>query len=206
MLRLMILALLALVPSTNAHAITITYALTGTIQSINDPQGLFSGVSVNDPFSGFLEYQTAVPADGTDLAVGGIAYTQVLAIVSVTAGGITYTNPVAGARITVTNCPATDCGGTADLKFFRTLGQGSPQPSVNFRDTTATALSNEVLGPITLSAWNDVTMGVDLDPTTQLSGAVDTLTLVPEPGTGSLLLLGLLGLATKRRTDALRPR
>jgi hypothetical protein len=165
---------------------------------LNDPQGLFAGVSIGDAFSGFLQYETAVPSDGIDLMPGGTRYQQTSAILSVTAGGVRYENGQPGSRITVTDCPGTNCGGSQDLMLFRPIGLASPQPELRFADTTQTALGGEALGMITLSDWNDVTMSVTLGPTTFISGPVDSLTFVPEPGSGLLLALGLGALATRR--------
>ena len=142
------LALVLCAPSTEAALVTVNFS--GTITSIDDPNGYISGSSVGDPFSGTLVYSTGlaagVPGANPSIYTYLPSTTPVFATplgITVTVGSHTFSSSYTGLmQITVQNNLAGAYpdvfGAVADVN----VGNTYTLAGFALGDSTGTALSS----------------------------------------------------------------
>ncbi len=196
------LALVLCAPSTEAALVTVNFS--GTITSIDDPNGYISGSSVGDPFSGTLVYSTGLaagvpganPSIYTYLPSTTPAFAAPLGI-TVTVGSHTFSSSYTGLmQITVQNNLAGAYpdvfGAVADVN----VGNTYTLAGIALGDSTGTALSSTDLptsldlSKFTVGDFNLVTPN---GAGTNIFEGVINLNAVPEPS--SLALAGIAILA-----------
>ena len=200
--------LLGSLPLSAAKADSLTYLATGVLFEIADPNDAFQGeLSLGMPFSGTIQYETGSSPVHTSSGSAqfewdplGTAFS-----ISISVGPITAsTNPAGRGTMGVTNN-----GGGYDR--FGALAFGTVSTGANitimdfvFRDSTASAWNGVAIPTeLDLADFDYTYMGIVVSQAGNLGvalGQIDTLTLIPEPSTALLLLLGLTGMAGMRRS------
>ena len=194
----------------------LTFRLTGVIDEINDPYADLTGrVSLGDPYVAYLTYDPLATPYDTDsngaryrFSPTGTAFSISLHVGAIT----TATDPAGTGWIRVNDGPTITSPGLPDLLQMTTS---------NVLATGANVLTTEIL----LSDWGQTAFSsTDLPDSLDLDdfdvghvafaafesswalafGSIQTLTLIPEPGTATLVLVGLAGMALRRRPRATR--
>ena len=186
-----------------AEAVTLTVSFTGTVSTV--PAELAAAFNPCDPVSGSFQIESTTPdidADPTfGLYIGPANFSyQFDSYVATAPGG------GGGDSVGVLN--------QAEDRYQVNGGCGMCAPNVdsffltNFTlrlvDSTATVFANDAL-PMSLDL-SDFDSGIatmifqhDTLPSKSVIADLTSISVVPEPGTGSLLVLGALGLALRRR-------
>lgn len=200
-----------------AQAVPITFNFAGTISTINDPLGAFSGVAAGTGFSGSYTFESTTADADASAAIG--RYANALTAFSLTIGAHSLTfqpPPQTPNQIVVRdNVGPPDSynvladfagfGGYSDIDLLGLGGQGS---SALF-SSDALPLTAAFFPLLTQTAFQLDLFQANSNPppantqTGRLTGTLSRLEVaqVPEPGTLALLGLGALGLAAAQRKN-----
>lgn len=201
--------------SSPALAELLEFEIAGTIDFVNDPDADISSVTVGTPFNGIFRYDdsTAELFGGVDATFGTYSPTAPFQTVSFEAGGLTFANSSnAPADITTVNDFADPFFGLSDqMSVFGFFADTPADTSIVPTEiglsmvTTNTSVLPDISLPssLDLSDWGAAIVFFSAESSTgqllEFTGAIESLSLVPEPGTLSLLSLALLPLAHRRR-------
>jgi hypothetical protein len=177
-------ALLILAVSCPAEAALIQYQFSGNVVAITDLGPLQGLVHLNDPYTATFVLNTATPDEFPDPDRAGYSGLSASLVMQ-------YINVDAHARLDVANSP------TLDFIYFSTTDAGLAF-DITLNDATATALTCDTIPtPFpTFAGYPRSALGVFWDPgPSKFSASIDsvTVTTLPEPGTLSLILLGIVG-------------
>jgi hypothetical protein len=202
-------ALSVLALSDSARATSISYSITGVVIHVWDPEAaLDASVEVGAPFTGFVSYEPPGVAQR-----GGIAFPVPPAVISVEVGSLrvgsgppstgdlvisvldgTYFGPYRGPGE-----PEEPGGDSIGFDIALPASNGPPVQFLSFDlvDPTGQALSDASaptgpLDPDLLTGRLRLGTSVGGGPDIFVLGAVDSLLLVPEPGTFLLCAAGLV--------------
>lgn len=201
---LVMLPALVLLQAGAAGALPITFTLTGTVGRVADLNGVLGGqILMGDAFTGTLTYDLATPdGDPVDTTFGSYSHSPPLGTVglSISVNGLSFqTDPSQAFDVTVdvTNNQFTATGaglGPFGLAGALSLANGD---SMLADDSLPTALGTH-RGSTKRTTISFSTVGltrVNLD----LMATEIVVTTVPEPGSATLLGLGLARVALRRR-------
>jgi len=200
----------SLAVATGAHAFPVAIHLTGTVATVDDTASAFGGVFiVGMPFAATIEYDTSIPDIDPSSTVGRYEENPAsLMSISMSLGGVDITTSTV----------------TSDASVLVRTDTNLLLPNVNGPLSTGPAISQIQM---LLDSSNPLAITSDALPTTLdlndfdgnrqmafLGGSlvtglafvfadIQTLTVIPEPGTGVLLGLGVpLASAQRRRSTA----
>lgn len=184
-----------------ATAAPIALSYSGVIEFVDDPDGLLDpAVSLGAPFTADLTFDPATATPGRS-SRGTDYYTTPAPVLSISIGATTLTQVFTGLIIdddSSLETPPIDFWGSV----IEVTGPGFYIPFV-YTDVTATRLSDEsffVPSDSDFTGWTEVAFRIYYhdrgDPAWLATG---TIFAIPETGTGTLFLLGLLQLAMMRR-------
>ena len=191
-----------------AKAGSLTYIATGVLFDIADPNDAFEGeLSLGMPFSGTIQYETGSSPVSTRSNSAqfewdplGSAFSITISLGSITAS----TDPAGRGSILISNnASGYDRFGGLGFSAFST-GADITMLEFAFRDSTMTAWDDIVIptAALDIADFDYAHIGMVVSNSTGIGvalGQIDTLTLIPEPSTALLLLLGLTGMAGMRR-------
>ena len=206
--------------ASSASAVPITFAFTGEVVALSN-EAVDGPIAIGDPISGQFSFESSAANTSTDPEQG--AYASLLRV-SFSFG--VYSNgydepPQRITTVVVANDRAIGIpSNVRDSYLVQTQGRpGGPllnglelrEFHFQLTDPTATAFDSldQPLTPPPLDAFTVEDVGTSFitvgfasagRPFSQVRGRVTSLTLVPEPGSGTLLALGLLAAARRRRT------
>lgn len=214
-MRLRILASLALLASLGlllapVGAIAAGYTATGTIFLISDPNGLVPGeIGVGTPFSATFSWNPSASPTSTSATFAQYAFDPSGSDLSITlevAGTSVSSDPAARAVFNVIDRTSGDSG-CCDLVQMYAYGTTSDSLGITalevlLQDSTKSVFDGTALPTaLDLADW-------DLHQVDFLFGGgtmaavvqadIETLTANPEPSTGLLVLVGLVGLSLRR--------
>jgi hypothetical protein len=188
-----------------AHA--LTFRATGVIDELTDPDALLPGrLTLGDPFVAYLTYD---PTNPPPPGPGGRTYEW-------NPSGSDFALSIAVASISAASDPA----GIAWINLFDTSPPGSAPDlfqagtrnvqatgaslfaiELLLQDSTQTAFSSANLpASLDLADFDDDWVGLTFLESGKLAvalGDIQTLTLIPEPGTATLVFVGLAGMALR---------
>lgn len=200
--------------SAPAFATSVTVTMTGVWTFVDDTGSVLGGaITPGSAFSATLVYDDATLDSNPDsTAYGNYAVAPTQFGFTVTSGGFTFSQVFGGLNTIDVLDPGTGDGVSTyaeDLAVSPPVGPiGFSWAAVSLDDPSGTALSSDALTgvPWTLSSWASagVTVFADIDDgnpltTFDLEGDITSLTATPEPGTSTLVLAGLVLLASRAR-------
>ena len=204
----LLLVLISPLIASMTNAASISWLATGTFYSVTDTGDVFEGqISIDTPFTGIFQYDTSsIPYEThPDAEYYAFDPSEGFLSMSLFVGSIeAYSIPSGSARMGVQNDNAVGFDHFQLNHFDASSVVGNVTSlEVAFRDSTGTAFSDLAIPTsfdlgdfdthyfgLTASAGED--LGVAL-------GEIQSLTLIPEPGTAALLAFGLAALSTIRR-------
>jgi hypothetical protein len=196
--------------ATAAWAVPITYELTGVLSKVSDPENVLGGqLSIDMPFTGSLTYDPAASPESTSGTSAQYRWdpTGTDFSLSISVGPIdAQSAPTGWSRVTVVD-------GYSDFDAFMAASSLVWSTGVNvagleivMQDSTQTVFDGLGL-PSYLDLDDFDTHDFNMLAQTGsgvalVVGNIQTLTLIPEPGTATLLLVGLIGLSRSSRRSA----
>ena len=212
-MRSLVLALLlAVVLPLTGSATPLTVVMSGAWDVVDDAGNVLGGAVVpGTAFTATMSYDDTAPPTYSDAVTANYDVGALPFSFTLVTGGFTFTWLAGGfTSLDLTNSLFDGVAGFfqdfSGAPSLPPMGLAYASPSLD--DPSGTALSSTALPPLpwSLAAWPTAALGFffdidDANPLTyvDLQGSLTSLTVVPEPGSSVLLVMGLVLLAAGAR-------